>query len=151
MQTDIALVVVFIAGGLAATQSAVNTQLGKILGSPFQASFVSFTVGAVALLAVLLLTRQSLPGFTRLINVPPVYLIGGFCGATLITVIIVFIPRVGVLNVLLFALAGQMTVSVVIDHYGWLGVHRQPIDMLRIAGLLLIFLGVLVLNRRVLM
>lgn len=151
MQTDIALVVVFIAGGLAATQSAVNTQLGKLLGSPFQASFVSFTIGALALLAVLLLTRQSLPEFTRLINVPPVYLIGGFCGATLITVIIVFIPRVGVLNVLLFALAGQMTVSVVIDHYGWLGVHRQPIDMLRIAGLLLIFLGVLVLNRRVLM
>lgn len=150
MQTDIALVVVFIAGGLAATQSAVNTQLGKLLGSPFQASFVSFTTGALALLAVLLLTRQTLPGITRLINVPPVYLIGGFCGATLITVIIVFIPRVGVLNVLLFALAGQMTVSVVIDHYGWLGVHRQPIDMLRIAGLLLIFLGVLVLNRRVL-
>jgi transporter family-2 protein len=151
MQSEIALALVFIAGGLAATQSAVNTQLGKLLGSPFQASFVSFTIGAAALFVVLLITREEVPGFSRLGNVPPVYLMGGLCGAVLVTVIIIFLPRVGVLNVLVFALAGQILVSIVIDHNGWLGVSPRPIDWARVIGLLLVFAGVVVLNRRQIM
>lgn len=38
------LLTMFLAGGLAATQGALNTQLAKSIGSPFQASFIFFAL-----------------------------------------------------------------------------------------------------------
>ena len=136
-----------VAGGMAATQSAINARLAGLLGSPVQASFVSFCVGALALLAVLACMRQGLPSPARLGSVPPLYFVGGVCGVAFITTAIFLVPRIGVVNVLFVGLAGQMIVSVLIDHHGLFGLERHPVNAWKVAGLALIVLGVLLLKR----
>ena len=39
-----------------------------------------------------------------------------------VTSIILLVPHIGVVNVMLVRLAGQMVVSLSIDHHGWPGV-----------------------------
>jgi len=78
------MLLMFVAGGLAATQSAVNARLSGLLGSPVQASFVSFCVGSLALCCILLLGRGGLPSLTRVVQVPPLYLVGGLFGVVFI-------------------------------------------------------------------
>jgi bacterial/archaeal transporter family-2 protein len=38
-------------------------------------------------------------------------------------------------------IAGQLGVAIVIDHYGWLGVERSPVTLVKVVGLVLLALG----------
>ncbi|MFN7231890.1 MAG: DMT family transporter [Brevundimonas sp.] len=44
-------------------------------------------------------------------------------------------------------IAGQLALSLVLDHFGWLGVPRQPLSLTRIAGVALVLAGVLLVRR----
>lgn len=140
--TGFLLLVMFLAGGLAASQSALNAQLSNYLGSPIQASFISFCVGAAILGLLLLVTREGVPAFGKITRVPPQYLLGGICGSIFITSAIFLVPRIGVVKVLFLGLAGQMIVSVAIDNFGFFGLKAQPMTFLKTVGLFLILAGV---------
>jgi len=143
------IVMMLVAGGLAAAQSAMNARLASLLGNPVQAAFVSFCVGALALLAALLWLRDGLPSVARLSDVPPLYLSGGLFGVAFITTAILLVPRIGVANVLFIGLAGQMVMSMLIDHFGLFGVVRHPINTWKLLGVLLIVSGVALLRREI--
>ena len=49
-------------------------------------------------------------------------------------------PRLGAASLICLVVAGQLVGSVVLDHYGVLHA-RQPVDSLRIVGLLLVVAG----------
>ena len=138
----ILMLTMFVAGGLAASQAALNAQLSSYLNSPFQASFISFCVGAFALGLLLVGSRQGIPSLESFKQMPPHYLFAGLFGAVFITCAIFLIPRIGVVNVLFLGLAGQMIVSLAIDSYGLFGVKRQQLTMFKVLGLVLIIAGV---------
>ena len=135
-----------IAGGLAASQAAINAQLSAHLSSPIQASFISFCVGALALGLLLIASKQGLPSLHSFERMPPHYLVGGLCGGVFITCAIFLVPRIGVVNVLFLGLAGQMIVSIAIDSIGLFGIKRQSLGFLKILGLLFILVGVICLK-----
>ena len=58
----------------------------------------------------------------------------------------IFIPKIGVANVLLAALCGQIIFSITLDYFGAFGVPKQPIDFKRAAGALLVLSGVILIN-----
>src|SRR5215207_9079012 len=97
-------------GGADALQAPINSHLGKSVGT-FQAAFLSFAIGTVALLAIAALAS------------------GGLGGVTAATI------------------AGQLTLAVVIDRLGWLGVEQKPITVARILGVLLLAAGVTLIVR----
>lgn len=140
------ILTMFLAGGLAAAQGALNTQLSSYIGNPFQASFVSFCIGAFVLGLYLVISKQTLPSVPLLIKVPPHYLLGGLCGSVFITCMIFLIPRIGVVNVLFLGLGGQMVVSVAIDSLGLFGLKTHPLSLYKIIGISVIVLGVGLLN-----
>jgi len=43
--------------------------------------------------------------------------------------------------------AGQLALSLILDHFGVMGVPQQPISLPRIAGVLLVIGGVLLVRR----
>ena len=51
------------------------------------------------------------------------------------------IPRVGVATAITLIIAGQLVISSVMDHYGLLGVHIRHMDLPRILGLIIVFIG----------
>jgi transporter family-2 protein len=52
------------------------------------------------------------------------------------------IPRVGIATSLIILLSGQLLIGTVLDHFGLLGAAQRPIDLMRVVGLAVVFLGV---------
>ena len=69
--------------------------------------------------------------------------IGGALGAFYVTGSIVVAPRLGAVTLIAVILAGQALASLVVDHYGMVGFDAHPATAGRIAGVLLIAVGVL--------
>jgi transporter family-2 protein len=68
-------------------------------------------------------------------------------GAFFVTMTIVAVPRLGAMSVMALLIAGQMAVSLVLDHFGWLGVQVHPITPWRILGAALLFAGVVLIRK----
>jgi len=127
-------------GGLVALQAPVNSILGRAIGT-WQAAFVSFAIGTVALAAIAALATGGLGQVSGVRNVSWVYLTGGLLGAAYVTTILVTVRTLGAGGIVAATIAGQLTISVVIDHFGLVGVAKQPITALKILGIALLALG----------
>ncbi len=123
------------AGMCFAVQASVNANLAKGLGdAPIVATLVSFTVGTLILLMVTV-ARGGLGGYLwQLPKQPPWTLLGG--------ALVFLTPRVGLANMLLLIIFGQLTAAVTLDHFGWLGLAERPITPVRLLGLGCMLAGV---------
>lgn len=121
-------------GGLLPIQGAINAHLGKSLNHPLQATFISF-FGAIVLLVVLLMAlNPTLPSITQLKSTPAFYFTGGVYGVIFVTTILVLAPRIGIANTLVATITGQLIVSVALDHFGFFGLQRLPVNGIRLLG-----------------
>ncbi len=136
-----------LAGMAMPTQAVVNSRLADSVGSPILAAFISFAVGTVALFLYILLTGVPLSNLATAKNAPLAAWIGGFLGAFFVSVMATIVPRIGVALSFSLAIAGQMLITLLIDHFGWLGVTEKPINVMRVLGAVLITAGVVLIRR----
>ena len=141
------IILAILAGMAMPTQAVVNSKLSDSVGNPILAAFISFSVGTIALFVYMLLTGVSLSGLASVKNAPPVALLGGFLGAFFVSVMATIIPRISVALAFSLAIAGQMFVTLLIDHFGWLGAAEKPINLWRVLGAVLITVGVVLIRR----
>ncbi|MGI8467888.1 MAG: DMT family transporter [Pyrinomonadaceae bacterium] len=141
------LFLAILAGMAMPTQATVNSKLATTIDSPILAAFISFAVGTVALFIYILLAGVPLNNLASSKNAPLVAWIGGFLGAFFVSVMATIVPRVGVALAFSLAIGGQMLVTLLIDHFGWLGVPEKPINLMRIFGATLITLGVILIRQ----
>jgi transporter family-2 protein len=128
-------------------QVGMNSQLRRVLQSANMAALISFLVGTVALIALLLATRSPLPERATLAAVPWWAWFGGMLGAFYVASSTVVAAELGTASLLGLALAGQLATALVIDHFGWLGMPEHPITWMRAAGVLLLASGVWLITR----
>ena len=128
-------------------QASVNARLRASLGSPNWAALASYAGGTLAMAAVVLAARDPLPSLAALQRAPWWSWAGGAFGAVYVVVIIVLLPRLGTAALIALFVLGQMAASLVFDNVGWFGVPKQPIDLARIAGVLLLVAGVVLIRR----
>lgn len=135
------------AGCLVGMQAPINARLRVAVG-PVQAATVSFLVGTAALLLISAFVRGGWGNFAHVGRAPAWALIGGLLGAVYVTVALVAVRTLGVSGLSAVVIAGQLTISVVIDRFGLLGVARQPIGAERVIGLALLLVGALLVVRK---
>lgn len=135
-----------VAGILIAIQAPTNALLGKASGSPIVAAFISFVVGTLALGAIVAASSDRLFA-PELRSVPWYAWIGGLYGAFFVAMAAFAAPRIGVATLLTAAIGGQVLAALVLDHYGLLGLGRQPINVERVAGALLVLVGAVLVRR----
>ena len=128
-------------------QVAMNSQLRKFLESANTAALVSFMVGALALVALVIGTRAPVPTRETLVAVPVWAWFGGMLGAFYVASSTVVAAELGATTLLALALAGQLATALVIDHYGWLGMPVHSISLTRITGVVLLGIGVWLIAR----
>jgi transporter family-2 protein len=144
----LALALGAMAGVLVGMQAPINSRLGKVVGTAQAATF-SFLVGTAVLVAISAFWSGG--GLTALAHVnraPWWALVGGLLGAVYVTVALVAVRTLGVSSLTAVVIAGQLTISVVIDRFGLLGVARQQIGAQRVLGLVLLVAGVLLVVRK---
>ena len=140
------LIVALFAGFLMAVQAPTNAILGKASGSPVVAAFISFVVGTLALGAMVAATSGRL--FAPELKAVPWYAwLGGFYGAFFVAIAAFGAPRIGVGPLLTAAIAGQLIGAIVLDHFGLLGLARQPVSMEKLAGVALVLFGAWLVRR----
>jgi transporter family-2 protein len=69
-------------------------------------------------------------------------------GAAYVTTVLVTVRSLGAGGVTAATIAGQLTMAIVVDQLGILGVHRHPIDAARVVGVLLLAAGTYLVVRR---
>jgi transporter family-2 protein len=143
----IVLVVLFgllggVAVGLQGPMSSIITERLGVMESIFIVH-----IGGALIIGVPLLMQ----GGGRLAqwrDVPWYTLIAGGFGLVVIAALGFAIPRVGVAATVTLIVAGQLILSAVLDHFGWLGATPRPIDMQRLIGILVLFVGVWLIVRK---
>jgi bacterial/archaeal transporter family-2 protein len=140
MDRGVALPLAIAIGGGLALQAPLNSMLGRSVGD-FTATIVAFTVGLAALLAVSLLAG-GLGGIAHAGDAPWWVLIGGgLISALYVSSIVWTVRALGAGGLTAATISGQFAVALVVDHFGWLGVERQPITAAKLGGLALLALG----------
>jgi transporter family-2 protein len=137
-----------VAGAMMPTQAATNNKMAVVLGNnPILAAFISFFIGTVALFVYVLASGTPLGDMASAKNAPPIAWVGGILGAFFVTATVTLVPRLGVALTFSLIIAGQMIVTLIIDHYGLLGVPVKEISLTRIGGILLITAGVILIRK----
>mgnify|MGYP002652223318 FL=1 len=134
--------------GLAmATQTAVNSQLRQYLNSPIQAAFFSFLVGTICLAIMMLVMMwngsASKPTLSQLNEIPVWLWVGGLLGVYAVTASIYTAPKLGFLTFTGLVLFGQVIMSMLLDHFGLIGVEKNPVNWQRLLGAILIAIGII--------
>ncbi len=125
---------------------ALNNRVGQILKSPVLGAAAIPFVGLVFIALVFALFRTSLPSWESLAEVPWYAWLGGAM-VTLYFIIMIFnAPTVGLGFAISLVVAGQLTTSMIIDHFGLLGLPVQPFSWGRLAGAVAVVAGVALLK-----
>lgn len=147
MQTPILVfLALLLAGAATALQGPTNARLVTAVGSPLNAAFVSFAVGTVAL-GVLAMILQARPDVGAMKALPWWAWMGGLYGCAFVVSAAWGVPRLGVATTITVMIAGQLLLSLALDHFGALGVEKQPLSLGRIVGVALVIGGVVLVRR----
>ncbi len=134
--------------GMAGTaQAAINNKLNEFISNPIVVAFASFVIGSVALLIYVLASGGQLSSIWTAKNVPWIAWTGGILGAYFVACTVILVPRLGVALTFSLIIAGQMVLTLIIDHYGFFDVPVRQISLARVAGTALIVLGVVLIRR----
>lgn len=141
------LPVALVAGMALSTQFAVNTQLRSVVGGPVAAAAVSFLIGTVFLVIAALAVTRSMPALGDITGSPWWIWTGGLLGAFFVFASVVLTPRLGAATTVGLFLTGQVTASIILDHFGLLRLPVHEATLPRILGALLIVAGVVLVQR----
>ena len=146
MDRGLAVALTAVVGGMVALQGPINSHLGKTIGT-FQAAFFSFATGTIILAVIAGLSRGGFGQIAEARTLAPQYLIGGALGACYVSLVLVTVRTLGAGGIVAASIAGQLTMSVIIDQFGLLGLDKDPISATKVAGVLLLAVGTLLVIR----
>ena len=147
MSKEVAVLATMAAGGLVAAQAPVNNVLSKKVGT-LGAVSVNFLVGTML---VLIVTFAFAGGFDNQAGVesPPwhYWVFGGIAGVAIVLTTLVTVRELGAGGVTAATIAGQLTLSVVLDRMGVLGLDEKAITWDKTLGIALLAAGTVLIVR----
>lgn len=132
-----------LAGILVSFQGAFYGQLGKWIGQ-LETSFYNFAVGSVMLGLLWLFFGKG--KLSNVVTVPKWTLFGGFLGVVYLTMLVISVPFVGVGIAMVALIIGQLLMSTVIEHFGWLGASKVKINREKILAILSMLIALILIQ-----
>jgi transporter family-2 protein len=136
-----------LAGMAVPFQASLNSKLADSLGNPVPAAVIALGLGCLTVFVFMLVSGIPLSSFATLKTTPVGYMIGGLFGGFFVGSMVYTVPRIGVALSLALTVGGQMIVAIVIDHFGWMGMQQKDLNLWRVAGAVLITVGVVLIKR----
>jgi transporter family-2 protein len=144
---ELAVLATVAAGGIVAAQAPVNNVLSKKIGT-FGAVSVNFLVGT---LLVLIVTFAFAGGIhnEQGVESPAWYywVFGGLAGVAIVLTTLITVRELGAGGVTAATIAGQLTLSVVLDRAGVLGLDEKAITWDKVLGIALLAAGTVLIVR----
>ncbi|NBF12362.1 DMT family transporter [Pseudomonas sp. Fl4BN1] len=137
----------FLAGFAVPLQAGANSKLGNLLGHPLWATGISLVVSIISLTTIMLFTKAPHPNLTAAYEGPWWIWLGGIAGVLYISISLLMTPRLGALNFIMAVIIGQLTISLLIDYFGLMGLPRKTINVQKTIGLLVVVTGFIITTR----
>lgn len=141
------IVLALLAGAVLPTQTALNNKLAVTVDNPILAALLSFVVGTVTLAIYSVATGVPIGNIVSAKNASPAAWLGGVLGAFFVASTIILLPRLGVALTFGLIVAGQMLITLFYDHFGLLGLEVKQMTAGRVAGVLLVIGGVILIRK----
>jgi bacterial/archaeal transporter family-2 protein len=122
------IILALCAGMMIPFQSAMNAQLGKTLQSSYFSALTVFVVAMIGMSLYIIVLRHPVPAVQNFKSAPTRSYLGGILGAAYILLIVICAPKLGIGNVTVMVLLGQIIAAMVIDHWGLLNTPVHPIN-----------------------
>lgn len=132
-----------VTGCLMASIGAIYARLGSLIGSPVQASTVSFIIATTVMLLFCLFSGK-VKNISKAFDLrhPWWMWLGGICGAITVYGNAWLIPKIGAGLFIMLLLIGQLSLSLLMEQRGWLGAPQKKITPIQIIGILLMLCGI---------
>ena len=140
------IIATLVMGSILPIQAALNGKLMRTFGHPTIGATISFLTGTIVLFIYAFAVRANFQ--VSLVKETQWYhWVGGIIGAIYVTGIIMIIPRLGAALAFSLIVAGQLMMSVLMDHFGLFGVPVNPVTPVKILGFLLLLAGVILIRK----
>ncbi len=154
MNVNASLAGFFIAAGvvglISSVQPGMNARLGAAAGSPLYGGVANFAVGILLVLTVVtvLYLRGDVtgPNLKQVATAPWWTWLGGTLGALYVCTAIFVVPKIGGVNYFVCIVVGQIIGHLIIDRWGLLGLSTHPITPMRLAGVVMVIGGMLLVT-----
>jgi transporter family-2 protein len=141
----LAAFVVVMGAGLS-LQPLLNARVARLAGHAVHGALISVFVSTITLMLIVLIGRLGAPDLRTVSTAPPWTWTGGIIGAFVVLAALLSAPRLGVAATVALFIAGQLSASLLIDHWGVLGAPVHPIDLMRAIGVALLVAGVVLIR-----
>lgn len=141
-------VLALLAGAAIATQASLNARLGVLLNNSLLGTAIAFSSSCLLTLLAVGISTKQYPS-AESVRAVPLYLwfSGGLLSAFGVAMFYFLIPKMGVGNMMSYALTGQILVAVLASHFGWLGLPIKSLNAVRLLGLVALIAGIVLINR----
>ena len=137
------------AGGvLQAIGGPMNNALRVSLVNPWLATLVSFGLIVPIFLVIAAVFVRPLPTVAGIAAMPWWAPLGGIVGALAVVCGLLFIGTIGAGTYAALTVSANLITSLVIDHYGWLGVPAHPLTPARAIGAVMLVTGVILITSK---
>ncbi|RAP34350.1 hypothetical protein DID77_01300 [Candidatus Marinamargulisbacteria bacterium SCGC AG-439-L15] len=133
---------VIIAGTLSPFQAGINAELNRHLGHPLIAAAFNCISAGIYLLIIAVLLRVPTPSYQAILNTPWWAWLGGLCGAAYVTFTLISAPKLGALLLMISFIFGTISMSIIIDHFGWVGYQVKSLTLYRAIGLVALCISI---------
>jgi transporter family-2 protein len=133
-------------GVLQAMGGPMNNALRVSLINPWLATLVSFGLIVPVFLVIAAVFIRPFPTAAGLAGMPWWAPLGGIVGSLAVVAGLLFIGTVGAATYAALTVTANLLTSVVIDHFGWLGVPAHPLTPTRGIGAALLVVGVMCIS-----
>jgi transporter family-2 protein len=144
---ELAVLATVAAGGMVAAQPPINNVLSQKVGSLGAAS-VNFLVGTVLIVVLAFVFEGGIKGSEGVPSPGWYYwLFGGIAGVAIVLTTLITVRELGAGGVTAAVIAGQLTLSVVLDRLGVLGLEERAITWDKVLGIALLAAGTVLMVR----
>jgi bacterial/archaeal transporter family-2 protein len=139
MFMGILMILFTLIGGITlSAQSSINGTFSRKAGT-IETTFLTFLTGTMFLTIFIIFFGSG--NVLALLEAPKWQLSAAFLGTMYLLLTVMAVPRIGVIATTIAAIAGQLVIGVMIDHFGWFNSLVIELDIKRAFVLLFMFIS----------
>ncbi|WP_445509468.1 DMT family transporter [Rossellomorea marisflavi] len=132
------LIAAMLGGFTLSAQSSVNGALSRKTGT-YETAFMTFATGAMILFLIILFFGDG--NIFAIFDVPKWQLAAVWFGVGYLFLTVLAVPKIGVIATNVSTVIGQLTMGMIIDHFGWFSGIEIHLDWKRILAIVLMLLA----------
>lgn len=135
------------AGAANPGQAGTNAELRKSIEQPVFAALWVYASGFIGVLLVQVIVREAWPGGQKLAAAPWWAWMGGLISIASTVAGLMLAQRLGSGVFTGISITASLAMSIILDHFGWIGFKVHPASWPRISGCLLMIFGLWLVSK----